>query len=60
MTIALHWWALPVAIVIVGLVFLMWPRQSSGGYIDLSGLGDVMVFFACVVVAAGICVGHWL
>lgn len=60
MTITPHWWALPLAVALFGLVVLIWPRKSGGGYVDLSGLENLAVFFLCLVVAVGICVGHWL
>lgn len=60
MTITLHWWALPIAIVLLGLIVLVWPRQSSGGYANLGDLGGIMFFVLTLIAAMAICVGHWL
>ncbi|URL59603.1 hypothetical protein IM816_05765 [Luteibacter flocculans] len=60
MTITLSWWALPVAMVVLGLIALVWPSKSGGGYVDLSGLGQLAIFFVCLIIAVSICVGHWI
>lgn len=60
MSITLHWWALPIAIILFGFIVMVWPRQSSGGYIDLSGLGNVSFFVLTLVIAGALCLGHWI
>lgn len=67
MTITLHWWMLPAALAILGLVVAildkLWDdRHSSGGYFG-SAFNGCLGVVACGVLwvaAAGICIGRWL
>lgn len=57
MTIHLHWWAIPLLVVFVGL-FIAWRHEDQGGYMpDFTG---PLVIFVAIVIALALCVGHWL
>ncbi|WP_426269162.1 hypothetical protein ACN9MB_13125 [Dyella kyungheensis] len=57
MTITLHWWMLPVAILLVGF-FIAWRHEDQGGYMpDLTGAAAVL---GSILFAGAICLGHWL
>lgn len=57
MTITLHWWMLPLAIVIAG-IFIAWRHEDRGGY--MPDLTKPFVIFVATVIAVTLCVGHWL
>lgn len=57
MTITLHWWLIPLAIAILGFVF-MWFADRQGGI--LGGLFEMFGAVVCWVVAIAICITHWL
>jgi hypothetical protein len=58
MTITLHWWALPAALVVIAAVFVALSYRDRGGMLDGLGEGIVALFF--VVCAAMIVLGHYL
>lgn len=60
MTITLYWWMLPASILTAGALCLVWPRQSSGGYIDFSGMTGALGFVLSAIVALSIVVGHYV
>lgn len=55
MTITLHWWMIPVALVCWGAITLF--RAPTAGF---EGIGNAMGAIALFAIAAAICLGHWL
>lgn len=65
MTLTLAWWALPIALVFVGLVApvvcLIWSGRQSGMLGGLfEGLLGIALFVICFGIAGGIFVGRWM
>lgn len=52
MTVTLHWWAIPFGIAVVGLILLL---ILDNAYSDW----PPFVFFASLLIATGICIGHF-
>lgn len=62
MTIELHWWMLPIAVLVIGL---WWAWRIIGdpkndGFFNFGGIEGLFVAAGSVVAAMAICVGHWL
>jgi hypothetical protein len=57
MTITLHWWMVPVAIVAFGFVIAGLHKDQSGFMPDMTG---PLVIVASILVAAAITLGHFL
>jgi hypothetical protein len=58
MTITFDWWALlPIRLVILAVIFGFLGERHSG---MLVGLGEVMISCVLVLMAAMVCVGHYL
>lgn len=53
MTLTLHWWMLPLALVVYGFVALNRQRMDWD-------FGPTLVFFGCMIVALALVVGHFL
>ncbi len=64
MTITLGWWAVPIALVIVGGL-LAWvyhaKHYSPGGYFGdpITPLFSLVIFVLFALTALGICIGKW-
>jgi len=54
MTLTLHWWLIPIALMGLGLWF--GSRPSKGSF-DFSGAIEMII---CFVAAVGITIGHFL
>jgi cytochrome b561 len=52
LTIALHWWYLPIALVIGALIsFYIGSKQPSSGWWDLNGLWHAVIGIGLLVAA---------
>lgn len=56
MTITLHWWMIPAALVLLGLV-LAWLDDSTG---YLGGMAGAFGLFVCFAMAIAFTVGHFV
>lgn len=54
MTITLHWWMLPIALIIVGIVGM--SRDKSTGM--CGGLTGMLFLFGCIIAAVFVCIGY--
>ena len=58
MTITLHWWVLlPIGLVTLAVIFGFLGERQSG---MLGGLGEIMISCVLLIMAAMVCVGHYL
>lgn len=53
-TVALHWWYLPIALVILGCALFAWSTRSGGDWGVLRSLAGLIWFGICAGAAAGI------
>lgn len=66
MTLTLAWWALPVGLVLLGIVAIVvceiWAMLSGGGMLAgfFEGLVGIAIFLVCLFMAGGIVIGRWL
>lgn len=61
MTITLHWWYLPIALVACGFIGAWWVgRDSTGGWMDMTPLFSAVVFVLFAAGAVGIVIGRFL
>lgn len=58
MIIHLHWWFIPIAIVLAGF-FLAW-RMNDGGNGYMPDPFPAIVLVVSLLLAAAICLGHFL
>jgi hypothetical protein len=58
MTITLHWWAIPVGIVLIGWVWALISDSNDSGM--FSGMAAALIFLVSLVVAAAITCGHFI
>lgn len=61
MTLTLHWWMLPLAIIVVGVgcgakVF----NTPESGMFPMNPLVGVVTALAAIGLAVAVCIGHWL
>jgi hypothetical protein len=54
MTITLHWWALPVAVMLIS-IFIAWISDDGGSFNFLPGL----IVIAGFIASACIVIGHF-
>lgn len=47
-TIALHWWYIPIGFVLLG-IFFAWKSNNTGGY--LGGFFEGLIALACFITA---------
>ena len=60
MTIVLHWWIFPVLFALVGSALMLYARFSERCQGFLGGLFEALGGFVLVVLAAAMCLGHYL
>jgi len=60
MTIVLHWWDLPMLLALVGVALMIYAGVSENCRGFLGGLFEALGGFILVLLAAAICLGHWL
>lgn len=58
MTITLHWWYVPVVLLLLALVVAVSGWRSRGGMFD--GVAEAMMAVFLVLLALAFCLGHWL
>lgn len=62
MSITIHWWMLPVAVLVGGIWWgiKLADDPANDGFFNLGGIFAVFVIGASVLVSAAICVGRWM
>jgi putative Mn2+ efflux pump MntP len=60
MTIVLHWWLLPVLFALVGSALMTYAGVSEKCRGFLGGLFEALGGLVLVLLAAAICLGHYL
>lgn len=58
MSITLHWWMVSCFFLLLALIFLFKAKHAEAGM--LSGLGEMMLVFLFLAIAAAIWLGHVL
>lgn len=61
MTLTLHWWMIPLAILVIGIGFAIkiFNTEESGMF-PMNPIIGVFSALATITIAAAICIGHWL
>jgi hypothetical protein len=58
MTITLHWWMAPIAIVVIGYIWAEINYRTAKGY--LGGFESGFIFFISIIATIFITIGHFL
>ena len=62
MTVTLHWWYLPISILVAGIwwAWKLVSDPSNDGFFNFGGIMAAFVFGASILCALGVCVGRWI
>lgn len=57
LSLSFHWWSIPLAIFLFGVLIAVYDNYTSRG--AMAGFGGFLLFICCTLISTGMIIGYW-